>query len=120
MLKNLHLIISILVVVPIAFIYGLKPKLLFNIQINSIDEANVFKAIMMIYLAFATFWIYGILNSNYWKIATITNCLFMLSLGFGRILSIALDGIPSIIFIYGSIGEFLLGFYGFYLLNKNK
>jgi Domain of unknown function (DUF4345) len=42
----------------------------------------------------------------------------MLGLGFGRIISIVVDGIPSTIFIFGTIGELVLGFYALYTLKK--
>ena len=85
--KNLHLLLSASIVIPIAFIYGFFPNYLFEIQVKSIDEANVFKAIMGLYLAFASFWIIGIFKPNYWKAATISNVLFMIGLAFGRTIS---------------------------------
>jgi hypothetical protein len=75
---------------------------------------------MGLYLAFASLWILGIFKNDYWKTATITNILFMLGLGFGRIISIIFDGIPSTIFILGTIGELVLGFYGWYQLKIFK
>jgi hypothetical protein len=116
--QNLHLIISTLIVIPAAIVYGFQENLLFDVQINSIDEANMLKAIMGLYLGFASLWILGIINSNFWKTATISNMLFMLGLGFGRIISIVVDGIPSTIFIFGTIGELVLGFYALYTLKK--
>jgi hypothetical protein len=118
--KNIHLLLSVSIVIPLAFVYGFSPNYLFDIQINSIDEANVFKAIMGIYFAFASFWIIGIIKPNYWKAATISNVLFMLGLAFGRIVSLICDGIPSSLLIYGTIGELVLATYGFVALLKPK
>lgn len=109
--KNLHLIISILIVIPAAFVYGFQPNLVLNVAINTIDEQNILKAIMGLYLAFASLWISGIINLKFWKTATISNMLFMLGLGFGRIISIISDGTPSTIFVLGIIGELVLGIY---------
>jgi Domain of unknown function (DUF4345) len=117
-LKNLHLIISISIVFPGAFVYGFHPNLVLKVDTYTIDEHNILKAIMGLYLAFSSLWILGIINSNYWKTATISNMLFMLGLGFGRIISIIFDGIPSTIFILGTVGELVLGFYGMYQLKK--
>lgn len=117
---NLHLLLSISIVIPIAFIYGISPNSLFDIHINSIDEANVFKAIMGLYLAFASFWIIGVIKPNYWKAATISNLLFMLGLAFGRIISMLYDGLPSPLFICGTIGELVLASYGFFQLFITK
>jgi hypothetical protein len=118
--KNIHLLLSVSIVIPLAFVYGFSPNYLFDIQINSIDEANVFKAIMGIYLAFASFWIIGIVKPNYWRAATISNILFMLGLAFGRIVSLICDGMPSSLLIYGTIGELVLAIYGFLQLLNTK
>ncbi len=118
--KNLHLIISTAIVVSAAFVYGFKPNLFLVVDTNTIDEANILKAIMGLYLAFASLWILGMLNQKFWKTATICNMLFMLGLGFGRIVSIIYDGIPSMIFVAGTLGELVLGFYAYYLINKSK
>ena len=47
-----------------------------------------------------------------------SNVLFMLGFGSGRVISIVLDGMPSIIYIIGTFGELLLGFYGLWVLNS--
>ena len=119
-LNNLHLIMSSIIVSFAAIIYGFRPDLLFDVQVNSVDEHSIFKAIMGLYLAFAVFWINGIFNIEYWTCATISNIIFMLGMGLGRIVSILFDGITSSIFMFGTIGELVLGFYGIYVLNKNS
>ncbi len=118
--KNSHLILSVIIVIPIALVYGFQPDLLFNITINTRDEATVFKAIMGLYLSFASFWTLGILKPTYWKAATLSNILFMFGLAFGRIVSILIDGLPSTFFVIGTLGELVLGFYGWYLLKNYK
>jgi hypothetical protein len=40
----------------------------------------------------------------------------MLGLAFGRIISLIIDGLPSLIFSIGSIGELILAFFGIYQL----
>lgn len=118
--KNLHLLLSVSIVIPIAFIYGFSLDYLFEIQVKSIDEANVFKAIMGLYLVFASFWIIGIIKPIYWKAATISNVLFMLGLAFGRAISLIYDGMPSLLLVYGTIGELVLAIYGFLQLRNTK
>ena len=117
-LKSLHLIISTVIVIPVAVVYGFFPHYFFKISIHSLNEHSILKAIMGLYLAFASLWIFGIFNKDYWKVATITNILFMLGLGFGRIISFIFDGITSIIFVFGIFGELFLGFYGMYQFRK--
>ncbi len=114
--QNLHFYISIPVVFVAALVYGFQPDLLFEIQPNSTDENNLFKAIMGLYLAFAGFWCYALCNPSYWRAATLSNALFMFGLAFGRAISLLTDGIPSLLFLFGFLGEFILAIYGYYLL----
>ncbi|MBP6585866.1 MAG: DUF4345 domain-containing protein [Flavobacterium sp.] len=124
LLKNLHLIISTLIVVPVAFTYGILPNkilpLFLDFKVETKDLHNVFRAIMGLYLAFSVFWILGIFKSNYWYAATLSNMLFMLGLACGRIVSLLLDGMPSLVFFVGTIGELILALYAFYQLKKIK
>ena len=124
LLKNLHLIISVLIVVPVAFVYGIIPDkalpVFLDFKVETTDLNNVFRAIMGLYLAFSCLWIIGIFKSNYWYAATLSNMLFMLGLACGRIVSLLVDGIPSIVFFVGTIGELILPLYTFYQLKKIK
>lgn len=122
--QNLHLIISSGIVIPVACVYGLFPKVilpqLLDFSVETTDLANVFRAIMGLYLAFPVLWILGIFKSDYWKAATISNILFMAGLGFGRIISLLLDGFPSAVFLIGTAGELVLAFFGIVQLNYYK
>lgn len=121
-LKNLHLLISISIVIPTAIVYG-SPSILPNqldIEVNTIDLANMLKAIMLLYFGISFVWIYGILKTEYWKLATALNILFMLTLATGRAVSILIDGLPSNGYIFGIIAEFILGLYSIYQLKKYK
>lgn len=118
--KNLHLIISILIVVPTAIIYG-SPSILperLDIQVNTTDLANLLKAIMCLYLGVSLVWLMGILKPRYSKSATQLNVLFMLTLATGRALSMVTDGLPSDGYIFGIIAESILGCYSIYQLKK--
>lgn len=121
-IKNLHLLISVLIVVPTAIIYG-TPSVLqeqLDIQVNTIDLSNMLKAIMCLYLGVSLVWILGIWRVIYWKTATQLNILFMLTLATGRFLSMALDGMPTIGYIFGIIAELLIGLFAIYQLNKSS
>jgi hypothetical protein len=120
--RSLHLIISLLIVVPTAIIYG-SPSILpehLDIQVNTIDLSNMLKAIMCLYLGISFIWILGIWKSQYWKAATQLNILFMLSLATGRALSMLTDGTPTGGYIFGIIAEFVIGIYSVYQLKKYK
>ena len=119
-ITRIHLIISVCIIVPVAFIYGFNPSSKFDIYLNTIDEHNFFKAIMGLYLSFSSLWVLGIFKTNYLKLALVTNMIFMLGLGFGRMLSILLDGIPTFWYVFGVFAELFLGFYGLWVLTIHK
>ena len=114
------MIISVLIVVPVSFVYGFNPSSEFDIQLQTIDEHNFFKAIMGLYLGFSALWILGIFKHQYLKIALITNIIFMLGLGFGRVLSLFMDGNPTFGYQFGTFAELFLGFYGVWVLGKTQ
>jgi len=120
LINKIHLIISALIVIPVAIIYGFQPDLKFDIYLDTIDEFNFFKAIMGLYLGFSILWILGLFRTSFYRTALITNIVFMLGLGFGRLLSLLLDGAPTLSFLFGTIGELLLGIYGLWVLKRNS
>ena len=118
--KNLHLLISTLIVLPTGIIYGsisILPEQL-DIQVNTIDLANMLKANMCLYIGISVIWILGVWKTEYWKRATELNILFMLTLATGRGLSMIMDGFPTGGYIFGIIAEFALGIYSIYQLKK--
>ena len=119
-IQKIHLIISVLVVIPVGIVYGFNIDSQLEIFPETVDEHNFFKAIMGIYIGFALLWILGIFKKAYLKAALISNMIFMLGLGFGRLLSFAADGFPSDAYLYGTFGELLLGFYGVWVLTKKS
>ncbi|GAB4153628.1 MAG: hypothetical protein Tsb0033_00440 [Winogradskyella sp.] len=113
-----HLVISVIVVVPVAFIYGFDLIDFVNLNPLTLDEKNFYKAVMGMYLTFSLLWIWGIFKSQFLETALISNMVFMLGLGVGRSISIVLDGLPSIGYLLGTVGELVLGLYGLWLLNS--
>ena len=119
-LKNLHLIISLIIVIPTAIIYG-SPSILskrLDIQVNTIDLSNMLKAIMCLYIGISIVWILGVWKCKYWRNATQLNILFMLSLAFGRGISMLTDGLPTDGYIFAIIAELTLGTFSIYQLKK--
>jgi hypothetical protein len=121
-LKNLHLGLSSLTVIGVGLAYGISPgqilPFFFDFKVDSVDLNNVFRAIMGLYLGLAIYWIFGIFKTEYWKNATLISVIFMGGLAFGRIISILLDGIPSLPFSIGTILEILFMFWGITNLKK--
>ena len=116
--KNIHLIISVMVVIPAALFYGLFPNktlpVFLDFVVHSTDLKSVFLAIMGLYIAFSLFWIVGIFKSNFWKASTLSNGIFMSGIAIGRIVSLIFDGKASDLFFFGFFGEAVLGPFAFY------
>jgi len=121
--RRLHLIISTIIVIPTALIYGLSPSTLLpqylDIQVETIDLSNFMRAVMCLYLGLASIWILGILKEKYWRVATQLNLLFMATLGAGRLLSMVIDGMPSGGYIFGVVAELVLAVFAFLQLCRD-
>lgn len=114
--QNLHLLVSAVLIVIIALVYGFAPAKLVpalgDFQSGSHDVQNFFKAIMGLYLATAAYWVLGATRPAYWRGATVLNILLMVGLVAGRLLSIVLDGPPAPPMYIGLGLELLLGAWG--------
>ena len=119
-ITKIHLVISVVIVMPVALVYGFQPDSQFDIHLDTIDEHNFFKAIMGLYLGFSVLWLLGIFKVQFLKMALVTNMIFMLGLGVGRLLSFALDGTPTYGYLFGTVAELFLGFYGLWILTAFK
>jgi len=75
---------------------------------------------MGLYLGMVILWVTGIFKLLYWRTATISNIFFMLGLASGRIISLIIDGVPSISFLVGLALELTLAFWGITNLNKYR
>ena len=120
--KNSQLIISILIIVPVALCYGLLPNfafpILFDLRMETTDLKNSFRAMMGLYLGMAAIWAMGIVKPRFWSIATMTSVFFMAGLATGRFISLLTDGLPSPVFSVGLIVELILAIWGIRNLKK--
>lgn len=122
--RNLHLIISVLVLIPVSLVYGLHPDNfwteIIGLTVTNIDLINIFKAIMGLYLGFALLFLLGILISSLWYIASLSNIVFMGGLGLGRTISLITDGVPSQFYLIGGFLELLLAVLGIVIYRKYR
>ena len=123
-MKNLHLIVSAVLIVLIAFGYGLAPgrllSSLFDFKVETIDQHNIFRGIMCLYLGMVIIWVAGIFKPRYWETATIVNIVFMGGLAIGRLTSFLADGIPSIILLIGFFAEVSLAALSYFNWKKYR
>src|SRR5258706_5980690 len=75
--KHCHLIISVIILLPIAIVYGIAPDFtlpnFFDFTIETKDLKNIFRAMMGLYMSMISLWITGIFKRQIWLTATITN-----------------------------------------------
>ena len=122
-MKNLHLGVSVLCLLPLAASYGVAHDylmpLLFDFDITTVDQAHIMRSTMGLYLGMAFLWILGMLVPTMWYTATISNVVFMFGLGSGQLLSFLIDGMPdsNLMIIYFEV-ETALAIWGFFNLKR--
>jgi hypothetical protein len=123
-MKNLHLIISAIVIMTISFCYGIDPgtllSKLFDFKVDTTDLVNIFRAIMCLYIGMAIIWIVGIFKPRHWETASIVNIVFMSGLAMGRLISFVADGIPSISLVIGFFMEVFLAAFSYFNWKKHR
>ena len=119
-IQKIHLIVSVLIVIPVGLMYAFFPDFQFELHPNTTDEFNFYKAIMGLYLGCSVIWLLGVFKSAYLKTALITNIIFMLGLGLGRLFSVIIDGAPSFGYQFGMLAELALGIYGLWVLKNYR
>ena len=102
--ESWFLILTAIGVALVSLGYGVNPKLgmplLYGIDIESVNQINMYRAIMGLYLAISLYWIIGALNENVKLSALWSMFVFMTGIGSGRLISVYLDGTPSTIFMF--------------------
>lgn len=97
------------------FMYGL-----YDIDLETINEANMVRAAYGgLFLGFAVLFLLGALRDQFAKPALIALLTFMAGFASGRIISIFLDGIPSLLILSLVVFEILYSALAVYLLSAN-
>ncbi|WP_214560486.1 DUF4345 domain-containing protein [Planktothrix agardhii] len=122
-IRQIFLLVTAIGLTPIALSYGLVPQkslsYLFDVSVSNINGSHIFRAMMGLYLALLSFWIVGAFRVQLRQAALYSLVVFMLGLALGRVLSLAVDGIPSWLLI-GYLGlELIFGILGLILLKKS-
>jgi hypothetical protein len=122
-IRQIFLLVTAIGLTPIALSYGLVPQkslsYLFDVPVSNINGSHIFRAVMGLYLALLSFWIVGAFRVQLRQAALYSLVVFMLGLALGRVLSLVVDGMPSLLLI-GYLGlELILGILGLILLKKS-
>jgi hypothetical protein len=102
--KKGFLILAFAMVPVIAFLYGINPswfaRTFFGIADLSLDFTHVLRAVMCLYLALGSFWLFCALSDKHKNAAILTTIVFAGGLVIGRLLSFGVDGLPSPLLIF--------------------
>lgn len=109
-LKKGFLILSAAMVSVIALLYGIDPAwfaaTFLGVTDPSIDFAHILRAVMCLYLALGVFWTFCALSDGNKNTAILTTIVFAGGLVIGRLLSFAVDGVPSPLLVFYTALEF--------------
>jgi len=109
--------------VPIALGYGLVPskslEYLFAVSVQNVNGAHIFRAVMGLYLALALFWVMGAYKAHLRQAALYSLVVFMFGLAAGRLLSLAVDGVPHWLLLVYLALELGFGVIGMQLLKRS-
>jgi len=121
---RLYLLVSALGLLPVALSYGLAPGVvvpwLLDVPVDSTDLANIFRAVMGLYLGMIVLWLLGASRPSIARSAVISEVVFMFGLAFGRVLSMLLDGVPSLLLVAYTAVEIVMGVLGIQILRQPR
>ena len=104
----------------VALGYALMPHTaigsLVDLPLGNTDQVHILRAIMGLYLGMAGFWYFSASRPEYSRAAVLTVVFFMLGLAFGRIFSMAVDGMPSPFLTGATLVEIGAGVWGIFIL----
>lgn len=125
--ESLFLTLVAIGLIPLGITYGAHPSFnllpisfLDEVEINSIDHANIFSGIMGLYITMAIFWILGALKKSLTIPALWSLVIFMTGIGAGRAISIIADGMPSGPYLLFLLLEVIFALIGFMLIKSMK
>ena len=121
-LRQGFLVLTAVGLVPIALGYGVAPQKslesLFAVSVQNVNGSHMFRAIMGLYLALAAFWVVGAYKPHLRQAALCSLVVFMLGLAAGRLLSLAVDGVPHWLLLTYLALEVGIGLVGLLLLRR--
>jgi hypothetical protein len=125
--ESLFLTLVAIGLIPLGITYGVHPSFnllpisfLDEVEINSIDHANIFSGIMGLYITMAIFWILGALKKSLTVPALWSLVIFMTGIGVGRAISMISDGIPSSPYLLFLLIDVIFALIGFMLIKSTK
>ena len=125
--ESIFLVIVAIGLIPLGITYGAHPSysllpisFLDEVEINSIDQANIFSGIMGLYITMAIFWILGAFYKSLTIPALWSLIIFMTGIGAGRAISLLTDGMPSSPYVLFLLLEIVFASIGFMFVKQYK
>jgi glucan phosphoethanolaminetransferase (alkaline phosphatase superfamily) len=119
-LMRLYLLLVVALIIPIALSYGVQPQSVLpkalDITVTGTDQIHIFRAMMCLYLGSALFWAIAAFTPAWQRTAVIWAIFFALSLAVGRLISLIVDGRPSLLLDVYLAVEVLGGLLGLAIL----
>ena len=119
-MTRFYLLISAAGLLLVALSYGAAPAIvlprILEVSVEGTDVTHIFRAYMGLYLGMITLWTIGAFRLDLSRTAVIAAIFFMLGLAGGRLLSIIVDGVPSILLIVYALVEIAMGLWGIWIL----
>ena len=102
-LMRLYLLLIVFLIVPIALSYGVQPRTtlpqILDMAVSGTDQTHVLRAMMCLYLGAAFFWAIAAFTPSWQRTAVIWAVFFAFSLAVGRVISLIVDGLPSLLLL---------------------
>jgi hypothetical protein len=119
-----YLIFSAAGLLLVALSYGVAPAAVLpkvlDLSIEGTDLTHILRAVMGLYLGMIVLWVLGAFQPTLTRAAVIAEVFFMLGLAFGRVVSIIVDGVPSLLLIGYTVVEIMMGLWGILVLKKHS
>jgi len=122
--QSAFLVLTAIGLTPIALSYGLVPQSslswLFDIDASDTNTRHIFRAVMGLYLGLIIFWLVGACRADIRVPALWSLVVFMWGLAAGRLVSLAIDGIPHMLLVVYLVLECVFGLVGWFLLRERR
>jgi Domain of unknown function (DUF4345) len=123
-LDRFYLLFSGIGLSTIGMSYGISPSnvlpAMLDITIDGTDQTHIFRAVMCLYFGMSLYWLVAAFTPNWSRHAIISVVFFMAGLAIGRLLSLAIDGVPSLLLVIYMFLEFAMLFFGLYVLKASS
>jgi len=122
-MTRFYLLFSAAGLFAIALSYGVAPAAIlpiaFDVTVEGTDLTHIFRALMGLYLGMIVLWVLGAFWANLTRVAVTAEVTFMFGLALGRVVSIVIDGIPSMLLVIYAVLEIAMGLWGVLILKRS-